>query len=586
MVAAGVAIGVVIVAIAFARSRGGDPGAAPLYWVGQTTIYLVPAIAVFRGSRVSRSEGAGIALVLAIATYVVFECYSPLQFTFSDEFQHLSTLNSILSTNHLFASNPSLPVSPYYPGLEIATSALVRTTHMSVYLSAAVLMGIAHVVTTVGVFTIALRATRSPRASVLAVLIFASGSNFLFFTSYYAYESLGLTLMVTSLLALVGMVNAESRAQSLSWGFLFVFLGAATTVTHHVSSYALVAFGGCIAIVHMIRRRDRDGLLDSRGPEVWVGQPLCAVGLVVVCVGLWDLVVARPTFSYLQSTISSLVKGKTFSVVNASQAPVLPKPIFTLTTQKNELPTFDHYTGYAWTLFVVVLLLWGLRCCWKRRSEYSSVLWAMAISSSVVFVGIVLQATTANAELGSRLLGFALVPAGIVAGLGLERVLARMWPTLRLDPFAGVGRRALVVTLSCLFFVGAIALRLAPVLRQAARTLCSGWSGSNGGSLRHKCCDLDCPSHAARKPLRDRLCQRATDQWNRRRLHRQQRCRHLLHGQHASGAATRQGGSSRLPSVCRGRFARLPGVFRWRITLSFRMTPSPGITENRCHCGR
>ena len=62
---------------------------------------------------------------MPIATFLILAYYSPDQFRFLDEFQHVQTAQTILTTHHLFHVNTSLPVSPQYPGLEIITSAVL-----------------------------------------------------------------------------------------------------------------------------------------------------------------------------------------------------------------------------------------------------------------------------------------------------------------------------------------------------------------------------------------------------------------------------------------------------------------------------
>jgi hypothetical protein len=257
--------------------------------VGEAIVLLVPAVLLLNKRRVTQAEGAGIAVVLGIATYAIKECYRPLQFTFSDEFQHLPTVQAILTSHHLFHPNPNLSVSPFYPGLEIVTSAVVSLSHLSIYSSAAIVLGVAHLITTVGLFYFAFEIVPNVRVAALTILVYATGADYQFFNSYFAYESLGLPLAIMSLLALVKMVKSASPRQALLWGCASVTLGATTTVTHHVSSYALLGLELCVVgsqIITPARIRRRWGLF--------------AVSFVTAgFVALWDLVVAVPTTSYL-----------------------------------------------------------------------------------------------------------------------------------------------------------------------------------------------------------------------------------------------------------------------------------------------
>ncbi len=234
-----VALGVITVSASYARNRAGESWAGPLYWTGEILVLLAPAIFVWTKRAVSAADGVGLAIILGVASYAIRQCYRPVQFTFSDEFQHLTAVQNILNTSHLFHANPTLPISADYPGLEVITSAIVRLSHLSIYSSAAVTVGIAHVVMTVGVFLFALEVLQTPRQAVIATLIYATGPQYQFFTSYFAYESLSLPLMIMSLVAFMRAMKTSSRGESSAWTVASLTLALGTIVTHHASSYAL-----------------------------------------------------------------------------------------------------------------------------------------------------------------------------------------------------------------------------------------------------------------------------------------------------------------------------------------------------------
>ena len=144
-VALGMACASLIVAAAFAGARSGKSWATDLFWVGQVALYAIPAAFLLFRRSILRAEAFGIALLMPIASFLILAYYSPDQFRFLDEFQHVQTAQTILATHHLFHVNTSLPVSPQYPGLEIITSALVAITHLSITTSGMIVTGVAHV---------------------------------------------------------------------------------------------------------------------------------------------------------------------------------------------------------------------------------------------------------------------------------------------------------------------------------------------------------------------------------------------------------------------------------------------------------
>jgi hypothetical protein len=95
---------------------------------------------------VSRTERIGLVLVLGVALYCVKVLQSPTAFIQFDEFLHVRTAIDILEDGRLFGTNSLLPVSPRYPGLEIATTAIVNLTGLSIFLSGVILLLAARVV--------------------------------------------------------------------------------------------------------------------------------------------------------------------------------------------------------------------------------------------------------------------------------------------------------------------------------------------------------------------------------------------------------------------------------------------------------
>jgi hypothetical protein len=419
-VALGVALGVFIVAIGYARGRANQPWSAPLYWLGDSIVYLVPALLLVNKRRVTRTEGGGIAVILGIATYAIKECYRPLQFTFSDEFQHLPTIQAILATHHLFHANPLLAVSPYYPGLEIVTSALATLSHLSIYSAAAVVLGVAHLVGTVALFYLALEIVRNPRFAVLAVFVYATGPDYQFFTSYFAYESLALPLMIVSLLAIVRMVKSSSSRASVLWGGASVLFGVATAVTHHLTSYALFGLELCVLVFAMFKP-------DSARRRLGILAVVVALGGFIA---LWDGSVAKATYSYLQHGFSRLLlHNPSIAHVTSTVLPLVGGPIWSRAFASTVAPTFDRIMSIIWAISLTVLIVLGLWLVWKKRHVATSIQLAMAIASPVVFVAfLILVLAPGGGEVATRLMTFALIPGALVAAFTINRFVERERP--------------------------------------------------------------------------------------------------------------------------------------------------------------
>lgn len=396
--AAAMALAVLVVSVAYACSRGGYPGAGAIYWFGQAVLYGGPALYVLRAGRITRSRGAAVALLVAGSTYLINQAYSPGQMRFLDEFEHVLTVQGILSSHHLFTPNISLLVSPQYPGLEVVTSALVSVTHWPIQTAAPVVVGILHCLTALGLYLLALEITARPRWAALTVLIYACEPHFQFFDSYFIYQVMALPFLAATLLAATKMVKAGSTAAAVSWGTSALLLAAVTTMSHHLTSYVMWLLLMCMAIGVVVRRG-------------WRGLGWRLPGLLLASGGLiagWDLGVATATVGYFQHNILSLL------VSPGGHRRARPAPV-------PSAPRFDLLLEFASIALLCTLLILGGIWVWRSRRRDTYGLWAAialaatsllaAIASRVLFSG--------GAQLWGRAATFAMIPASLLVASAL-----------------------------------------------------------------------------------------------------------------------------------------------------------------------
>ena len=183
-------------------------------------------------------ERLALVCLLGIALYLVKVVHDAPTFTFSDELVHAFNVERIRETGHLFHHNPILRVTPFYPGFEGATSALVKVTGLSTYAAGTVLVGVARLTLIGGLFLLFERLGSSARTAGLAAAIYTTNFNFLFWGAQFSYESLALPLLVV---VFVMVVERERSPGTLigEWAAPLVIAIAAIVVTHHLTSYAL-----------------------------------------------------------------------------------------------------------------------------------------------------------------------------------------------------------------------------------------------------------------------------------------------------------------------------------------------------------
>jgi hypothetical protein len=228
---------IALLLIAFALGSGGaaERSGATFFCVG-TLLLFFPIATRIAWPSVSRFERIGLLLLATVAFYTIKIVASPLGFTGFDEFLHWVTADDILSRGKLFTPNSLLPISPLYPGLEIATTAVANITGLPLFASGLMLLGVSRLVFICALFLFFEAITASSRLAALGCFVYMGNSSFLIFHASFAYESLSIVFIVLVFLA---TVRAESDAPNrwVYFCFLAVPFLVALTMTHHATAF-------------------------------------------------------------------------------------------------------------------------------------------------------------------------------------------------------------------------------------------------------------------------------------------------------------------------------------------------------------
>jgi hypothetical protein len=183
------------ITLAFAYSRQNGVDLSESFFPAIGLIFALPAWRLLAPTP-SRSERIYLLCLVGMACYLVKVLGSPLHFMYYDEFLHWRTADDILVTHHLFHGNALLPVSPFYPGLEILTNALSSVSGLDTFLAGVLVIGVARLVLILALFLLNERLLKSSRIASLAVLSYMANPHFLLFDAQYGYESLALPFVV------------------------------------------------------------------------------------------------------------------------------------------------------------------------------------------------------------------------------------------------------------------------------------------------------------------------------------------------------------------------------------------------------
>ncbi|HYG95481.1 MAG TPA: hypothetical protein VD741_00105, partial [Solirubrobacterales bacterium] len=403
-----VGIGLLLCSVANALSRADEGPAMAIYWLGLLLIAL-PIFYRLTSREASVHERLALVLLLGLGLYLVKVMRDSPLFTFSDEQVHAFNANRIDETDALFKANPILEVTPYYPGLEAATTALMKLTGLSIYPAGIILVGVARLVMLASLFLLFARVSSSARAAGLGVAIYAGNFNFLFWSAQYSYESLALPLLLMMMMGLAER-EASPREAWRAWAFPILLAIAAVVVTHHLTSYATAVFLLALAITYWLVNRT------WRQPNPW---PFAAAAITMA--GLWLLVVASSTVGYLSPVLSNAVDA----IGNTIGGEDRPRKLFEGGSPAVEpTPLVAKGVAVLAILLLAAALPFGLREIYRRHLKKPFAL-LFAIAAVLFFGTLALRLAPLAWETGNRLSEFLFVGLAFTLSCALAAALGR-----------------------------------------------------------------------------------------------------------------------------------------------------------------
>jgi hypothetical protein len=447
--------GVAAVAIANARSRSGESGGYPLFWAGLALI-LVPSACVLLLSQRGRTARLAVALGFGLALYLAKVVYEPTAFTFHDEFAHYRNASNLLASGQLFGYNPLIRATGYYPGLAVATGAIVRLCGLSVYTSGLVLIGCARLTLVGALFLLTDEVLGSPRAAGVAVVVYAANPNFLYWDAQYGYESLALPLAVLAVYFLARRTGGRPSAPAV---LSCLAAALAVVATHHITAWllatALLAWAG----LGWLRRRfprafPRAAAASARAPEF---LPVVPAAVTAATALAWVAAVAPITIGYVSPVLARAAEQGFQLIVQHRTS----RALFANTGQAATAPRWEDAAAIAGTL--VTLAVVPVALLRIRRASLPLLAKLLATSSLAWLALLPLRFTAEGQETANRSSEFAYLGIAICFAFLLESFLrSSRW------------RRLLALGAVVLLFAGGISVswnyaqRLAPDYRRTS----------------------------------------------------------------------------------------------------------------------
>jgi hypothetical protein len=398
-------VGVFIASAAYTVGRLGYAASAwadRAYWLGQALVVVPAAIRLLGRRRLTANETATLIVILTLAEYLLKICYSPTGFTFADELLHWRSTVNVLATGKLSTVNYGLPVSPHYPGLEEATTALISVTGLSIFDAGLIIAGLAHLVFICLLYLIYGVIGRSYRVAGIAVLIYYSTPDLTSFNSMYVYETLALTFLSLSVLAAWRAVTREPVAERVGWFILSSLSILATVITHHVTSYVLAATLVLISLTSLFARSAR------------TAATVGALALIAVsAVACWIIFAAPDTLSYFRPTVQGIIQG-IIALENGGSSHA---------RSTSAEPFGNQLLEGAAILLITVLLPVGWWQVWRQNRRHPWFL-AMAVGSLGWFAALATRVGIADGqEIAGRTATFIYIPVSFMVALALVRLV-------------------------------------------------------------------------------------------------------------------------------------------------------------------
>lgn len=400
-----VAAGVMVVSWADALSRTGHR-ASVLFWLAMALL-IFPAAFRLCSARVRPRERLATVVLVGLGLYAVKVLRDPFAFTYGDEFPHLYNLQTILSTGRLFGTNSILPITPRYPGLETLAALIARAGGLSPFAAGVVTVGAGRLLMMLGLYLLYARLGGSERAAGLGALLYAATPNFLFWSVQFAYESLALPLATVALFVTIRWAQERDVGLRRPWELCFGLVAVAVVVTHHVSSYVLVAFLLALCVIHW--------RLHGRAGAPW----LLAAGAGVATI-LWLALAGGGTVGYLSPVLTSALKQVIQTLARETPA----RGLFASQGGSVVTPPAEIVIALSGIMLLGLGVLVGVRLVWQQR--WRNPLMVLLVFCAFIYLGTLpLRFVPAAWETVSRAGDFLFIGVGLTVALGVVWMLER-----------------------------------------------------------------------------------------------------------------------------------------------------------------
>jgi hypothetical protein len=286
-------LGLFVQVVGYALGWQGRVGpTVPLWYVGFVLIVAPFAWLLLAPARTGHQRLAS-SLVFTVVMYASWLLSNPLMSTRFDENLHVTTLVTLVDRSSFFEPNTMLPVSPHFPGLELATAGIHWLTGLPLFACQVLVVLTARVTFVLAFFLLASRIGRSTRVGATAVLLYTASAQFYFFNAQYSYQTVAIAMGMAAFYMLVRAFDSEAERPWKELLTAQVCL-AGLAITHHLTSWLVL---GCLWVLTAFFARDTD--------KRRFRLTLVTAELATLVVLAWTAVIAPLLIDYLVPIFNS-----------------------------------------------------------------------------------------------------------------------------------------------------------------------------------------------------------------------------------------------------------------------------------------
>ena len=414
-VAAGLLVGAPLVVLAYAYAAGHRTNQLvfDLFWVGFLAFALPLA---WRAVSFATPSGERWVLIGALGAwdFVPKLLRDPSGPLYSDELAHVRQAADVAGSGHLYGSNSLIPLIPQFPGEQALLAALHEITGLSIWAGGELVLAFFHVATVLGMMLLGQRLLNNRRAGAAAAVVYCASPGFMFFDSQLSYESLGLPLLIWTLVAAAHLTGPDRSVVPRGWVSFGTVTGLACVVTHHLSSYVcagmLIVLAGADAAW---RRRDA-----GRTPTSGARHLPVLAAIVTTAAVAWLIIEARGVFSYY----APYTGGGVSQLLRLLHRTTAARHLFGGTTS----PEYEVICAFIAPIAVVVVVVAGVALRRRLLAAGPTLVALSAAGALAYFASLPFALTTSGSEGARRSWSFAYIGLSLLAAFLVDHTLVKM----------------------------------------------------------------------------------------------------------------------------------------------------------------